>query len=161
LDTPVEKKKLQAVSEAVRQAPFHGPNTTVLAYVGGGDIATKAQKANFHTSNHSSHPRGIRQTHPKGARGSAVVIVLCADPVDSGTLWVRIITRGHKALPFPEPDAGLMGYGIGHVFVGVYDEEKIKAPLDIPPPFASSAFPVGLIQERRKKGTGADEEATS
>jgi len=152
LDTPVEEKKLQAVLEAVRQAPSWA-NTQCWRMLVVRDIATKAQISELSYVESFFTPKGYKANPSQKALAEApVVIVLCADPVDSGTLWGQNYYLVDTGIASQNLMLAAWGMGLGTVFVGVYDEEKIKALLDIPSSVRNRRpFPHWLFR-RGKKG---------
>ena len=153
LDTPVEEKKLQAVLEAVRQAPSWA-NTQCWRMLVVRDIATKAQISELSYVESFFTPKGYKANPSQKALAEApVVIVLCADPVDSGTLWGQNYYLVDTGIASQNLMLASWGMGLGTVFVGVYDEEKIKALLDIPSSVRIvGLFPIGYSGEGKKDG---------
>ena len=153
LDTPVEEKKLQAVLEAVRQAPSWA-NTQCWRMVVVRDTAIKAQISELSYVESFLAPKGYKANPSQKALAEApVVIVLCADPVDSGTLWGQNYYLVDTGIASQNLMLAAWGMGLGTVFVGVYDEEKIKALLGIPSPVRIvGLFPIGYPGEVKKDG---------
>ena len=153
LDTPVEEKKLQAVLEAVRQAPSWA-NTQCWRMLVVRDMATKAQISELSYVESFFAPKGYKANPSQKALAEApVVIALCADPVDSGTLWDQNYYLVDTGIASQNLMLAAWGMGLGTVFVGVYDEEKIKALLDIPSSVRIvGLFPIGYPAEGKKDG---------
>jgi nitroreductase len=153
LDTPIEEKKLQAVLEAVRQAPSWA-NTQCWRLVVVRDLETKAQISELSYVESFFAPKGYK-TNPaqKGLAEAPVVIVLCADPIDSGTLWGQNYYLVDTGIASQNLMLAAWGMGLGTVFVGVYDEKKIKALLGIPSSVRIvGLFPIGYPAEKKKDG---------
>ncbi len=155
LDKPVEEEKLQAVLEAVRLAPSWA-NLQCWRMV-----VVKDRKVKEHISDLSYvesyfAPKGYKANPSKKALAEApVVIVLCAEPTQSGAIWGQNyylvdagIAAGHLML-------AARAQGLGTVFVGVYDEVKVKGELGIPQNArVVGLFPMGYPVEEAKSGPG-------
>ncbi len=153
LNTPVEEEKLQAVLEAVRQSPSWA-NTQCWRMVVVRDVETKSKLSELSYVEAFFAPKGYKANPSKKALAEApVVIVLCADPVDSGTLWGQNYYLVDTGIAAQNLMLAARGLGLGTVFVGVYDEEKIKALLSIPSPVRIvGLFPLGYPTEEKKDG---------
>jgi nitroreductase len=153
LDKPVEGEKLEAVLEAVRQAPSWA-NMQCWRMVVVKDRATKQKISDFSFVESYFAPKGYK-TNPsmKALAEAPVVIVLCADPANSGTLWEQNYYLVDAGIAAQSLMLATRAQGLGSVFVGVYEEEKLKTLLAIPAAIrVVGLFPVGYPAEDRKEG---------
>jgi nitroreductase len=79
--------------------------------------------------------------------------VLCADPANSGTLWEQKYYLVDCGIASQNLMLAARAQGLGTVFVGVYEEEKIKSLLSIPASVRIvGLFPLGYPTEEGKAG---------
>ena len=99
-------------------------------------------------------PKGYKSNPSMKALAEApVVIVLCADPSQSGVLWGQNYYLVDAGLAAQNLMLAACGQGLGTVFVGVYDEEKLKSLLHIPEAIRIvGLFPLGYPKEEKKAG---------
>jgi nitroreductase len=89
----------------------------------------------------------------KALAEASVVIVLCADPGQSGVLWGQNYYLVDIGLAAQNLMLAANGQGLGTVFVGVYDEEKLKRLLNIPDAIRIvGLFPLGYPAGDPKEG---------
>lgn len=152
-DRPVEPDKLQAVLEAGRQAPSWA-NMQCSRFVVVEEPAVKARISELSYVESFFATRGYKANPAQKALAEApVVIVLCAEPANSGEL------RGQE---YYLADAGIAAQnlmlaahdlGLGSVFVGVFDEEQLGELLGIPAELRIvGLFPLGYPLEEAKAG---------
>ncbi len=150
---PVEAEKLQAVLEAARLAPSWA-NMQCWRFVVVEDSAVKATISELSYVEAFFAPKGYKSNPAQKALAEApVVIVACAEPTASGDL------RGQQ---YYLTDVGIASenlmlaaheLGLGSVFVGVFDEEKLGELLNIPPEIRIvGLFPLGYPEEEMKAG---------
>ncbi len=153
LDTPVEEEKLQAVLEAVRQSPSWA-NTQCWRILVVRDVETKAKISELSFVESFFAPKGYKANPSKKALAEApLVIVLCADPDNSGKLWGQNYYLVDTGIASQNLMLAARGLGLGTVFVGVYDEDKIKTLLSIPTSVRIvGLFPLGYPNEEKKDG---------
>jgi nitroreductase len=152
-DKPVEEEKLQAVLEAIRQAPSWA-NMQCWRMVVVKDQAVKQKlselsyvESYFATKGYKSNPS------MKALAAAPVVIVLCADPAQSGAIWGQNYYLADAGLAAGNLMLAARGQGLGTVFVGIYDEEKLKTLLNIPAAIRIvGLFPLGYPLEEKKEG---------
>ena len=154
-DHPVEDEKLNALLEAVRQAPSWS-NLQCWRFVVVADEGRRRRLSElsflesfFSRYGYSANPA------QKGIAEAPVVIVACADPSKSGDLWQQ---------PFYMTDVGIASQnlmlaahalGLGTVYVGVFQEKEIKTLLNIPDPIrVVGLFPIGYPLKAGKEGPG-------
>ncbi len=152
-DKPVDGDKLQTVLEAVRMAPSWA-NYQCWRLVVIKDKATKEKisglayvESFFATKGYKSNPS------MKALAEAPVVIVFCADPAQSGTMWGQNYYLVDVGLAAQNLMLAARGLGLGTVFVGVYDEEKLKSLLGIPASIRiAGLFPLGYPADEKKDG---------
>jgi nitroreductase len=150
---PVEPEKLRAVLEAAGQAPSWA-NMQCWRFVVVREAQVKAKISELSYVEAYFAPKGYKVNPALKALAEApVVIVACADPAGSGDL------RGQ---PYYLADVGIAAenlmlaahvLGLGSVFVGVFDEDRLRELLDIPPDIRIvGLFPLGYPQGEPKGG---------
>jgi len=143
-DKPIEEEKLEAVLEAVRRAPSWA-NTQCWRLIVVEDAAMKQQLSELGYVESFFAPLGYK-TNPaqKGIEQAPVVIVLCADPDKSGKIRNQEYYLTDAGIASQNLMLAAHSLGLGTVFVGVFDEEKIRPLLDIPQEIRIvGLFPIG------------------
>jgi nitroreductase len=132
LDRPVEEEKLQAVLEAVRRAPsWANKQCWKIVVVKNDDKRRRLSELAFVESYFS--PLGYTSNPAqKGIATAPVVIVLCADPSKSGNIWDQTYYMTDAGIASQNLMLAAHDQGLGTVFVGVFEEEKIRGLLSIP-----------------------------
>jgi nitroreductase len=153
LDRPVEDEKLQAVLEAVRAAPSWA-NFQCWRLVVVQDRERKAALSELSYVESFFAPKGYKSNPSKKALAeAAAVIVLCADPARSGDLGGQPYYLADCGIASQNLMLAARGLGLGTVFVGVYDEQKVKELLGIPEAIrVVGLFPLGYPAEEKKDG---------
>ncbi len=152
-DKEVEADKLQAVLEAVRQAPsWANYQCWRMVVVRNREMKAKISDLSYVESFFA--PKGYKANPSKKALAEApVVIVLCADPAQSGTLWGQPYYLADCGIAAENLMLAARGLGLGSVFVGIYDEAKLKTLLNIPGEIRIvGLFPLGYPTEEKKEG---------
>ncbi|MEK6698789.1 MAG: nitroreductase family protein [Nitrospirota bacterium] len=152
-DKPVEEEKLRSVLEAVRMAPSWA-NMQCWRMVVAKKKETKEKISEFSFVESFFAPKGYK-TNPsmKALAEAPVVIVLCADPAQSGVLWGQSYYLTDAGIAAQNLMLAARAQGLGSVFVGVYEEEKLKSLLDIPAAIRIvGLFPLGYPAEEKKEG---------
>lgn len=143
-DQQVEPEKLQAVLEAVQQAPSWA-NMQCWRLVVVTDPAVKERiselsyvEAFFATRGYKSNPA------QKALAEAPVVIVACAEPTESGELRGQQYYLADMGIAAENLMLAAHSLGLGSVFVGVFEEEDLGELLDIPPGIRIvGLFPLG------------------
>ena len=131
-DKPVEDDKLNAVLEAVRLAPSWA-NMQCWRLVVVKDKAVKEAISDLSYVESYFAPKGYKANPSKKALAEApVVIVLCAEPQQSGAIWGQSYYLVDAGIAAENLMLAARGQGLGTVFVGIYDEVKVKGILNIP-----------------------------
>jgi nitroreductase len=153
IDKPVEDQKLRAVLEAVRMAPsWANYQCWRLVVVKDKSMKEKISALSYVESYFA--PKGYKSNPSMKALVEApVVIVLCAEPERSGTIHGQSYYLVDSGLAAQNLMLAARGLGLGTVFVGIYDEGKIKSALNIPASIRIvGLFPLGYPVEEKKEG---------
>jgi nitroreductase len=153
IDKPVEDEKLQSVLESVRMAPSWA-NYQCWRMVVIRDKSLKQRISELSYVESFFAPKGYKSNPSMKALAEApVVIVLCADPGQSGVLWGQNYYLVDIGLAAQNLMLAAKDQGLGTVFVGVYDEEKLKSLLNIPEAIRIvGLFPLGYPAGDPKEG---------
>jgi nitroreductase len=153
LDMPVEDEKLQAVLDAVRMAPSWA-NLQCWRMVVVKDKAVQEKLGDLSYVESFFATKGYKSNPSKKALAKApVVIILCADPAQSGVLWDQNYYLVDAGIAAQNLMLAARGQGLGTVFVGIFDEEKVKSLLNIPASIrVIGLFPLGYPTEEKKEG---------
>jgi nitroreductase len=152
-DKPVEEEKLRSVLEAVCMAPSWA-NMQCWRMVVVKDRATREKIGDLSYVESYFSPKGYKSNPSKKAlAGAPVVIAFCADPSQSGVLWGQNYYLVDAGIAAQNLMLAAKGHGLGTVFVGVYDEEKLKELLNIPASIRIiGLLPLGYPTEEKKDG---------
>jgi nitroreductase len=152
-DRPVEEEKLQAVLDAVRMAPSWA-NMQCWRMVVVKDRQTREKIGDFSFVEFYFSSKGYKSNPSQKALAAApVVIVFCADPAQSGVLWDQNYYLVDAGIAAQNMMLAARGLGLGTVFVGVFDEEKLKGLLNIPAAIRIiGLLPMGYPVEEKKDG---------
>lgn len=152
-DQPVEPEKLQAVLEAIQQAPsWSNRQCWSLVVVQDQEIRNKISELSFVESFFAAY--GYK-TNPaqKGLAQAPVVIVACAAPQQSGDLRGQQYYLADMGIATQNLMLAAHDQGLGSVFVGVFDEEQLKNLLGIPADIRIvGLFPLGYPAGESKGG---------
>lgn len=147
-DRPIEEEKLEAVLGAVCRAPsWANMQCWRLVLVEDDDVKQKLSALSFVEEFFA--PLGYRSNPAqKGISQAPVVVVLCADPTKSGKLHEQQYYMADAGIASQNLMLSAHSQGLGTVFVGVFDEEKIKELLEIPKEIRIvGLFPIGYPLE--------------
>ncbi|GAM10900.1 putative NADH dehydrogenase/NAD(P)H nitroreductase [Geobacter sp. OR-1] len=152
-DQPVEPEKLQAVLEAVQQAPsWSNKQCWSLVVVQNQEMRNKIGELSFVESFFSTY--GYKSNPAQKALAQApVVIVACADPELSGELHGQQYYMADMGIAAENLMLAAHDQGLGSVFVGVFDEDQLGDLLEIPPGIRIvGLFPLGYPAVDAKGG---------
>jgi len=121
-ERPVEPEKLRQVLDAARLAPSW-KNMQCWRFL---VLASPANKAALLGAFPDDNPG------KKALAGAPVVIVVCADPRESGVENGIEYYIADTAIAFEHICLAAQGVGLGTCWMGWYDENKIKEALGIP-----------------------------
>ena len=152
-DRPVENEKLQQVLDAARMAPSWA-NMQCWRFVVVKEKAIKEQISELSYVESFFAPKGYKvNPAKKGLAEAPVVIVACADPSKSGVLWDQTYYMTDLGIACQNLWLAARGLGLGTVFVGVFDEEKLRELLLIPSNIrVVGLFPLGYPFEEKAGG---------
>lgn len=121
-DIPVEREKIEQILDAARLAPSW-KNMQCWRFL---VLTEPAARASLLEAFPEDNPG-------KGAiAGAPCLIVVCADPAESGVENGIEYYIGDTAIAFEHLCLAAHGVGLGTCWMGWYDEGKIKAALGIP-----------------------------
>ena len=152
-DRPIEEEKLHAVLDAVRASPSWA-NQQCWRLVVVRDAATKQGISELSYLESFFAPKGYK-TNPamKALAQAPAVIVLCADPTQSGTVRGQDYYLADAGIAAQSLMLAARAQGLGTVFVGVFQEEPLRDLLGIPESIrVVGLFPLGYPAEGKKEG---------
>ena len=152
-DQPVEPEKLQAVLEAVQQAPsWSNRQCWSLVVVQDQEVRTRISELSFVESFFATYGYKSNPAQ-KGLAQAPIVLVACADPQQSGDLRGEQYYMADLGIATQNLMLAAHDLGLGTVFVGVFDEEQLKGLLGIPPHIRIvGLFPLGYPAGEAKGG---------
>jgi nitroreductase len=152
-DRPVEEEKLRAVLDALRASPSWAnqqcPRLIVVK-----DAETKRGISELSFLESFFAPKGYK-TNPamKALAQAPVVLVLCADPTQSGTIRDQDYYLADCGIAAQSLMLAANAQGLGTVFVGIFQEEPLRDLLGIPENIrVVGLFPLGYSAEEKKEG---------
>jgi nitroreductase len=149
----VEDEKLYLLLDAMRQAPSWA-NLQCWSFIVVKDPEMKGNLSELSYVESFFSPRGYK-TNPakKGLAEAQAVIVACADPAQSGILWGQPYYMTDIGIAAQNLMLAARALGLGTVFVGVFDEEKVRDLLNIPQHIrVIGLFPIGYPLEEKPAG---------
>jgi nitroreductase len=152
-DKPVEDAMLRQILEAVRQAPSWA-NLQCWRFIVVKEASIKEKIGELSYVESFFATRGYK-TNParKGLAEAPIVIVACADPSQSGVLWDQHYYMTDLGLAAQNLMLAARGLGLGTVFVGVFDEGKLRTLLKIPSTIRIvGLIPLGYPRDEKKEG---------
>ncbi len=120
-DTPVEEEKLQEVLEAARLAPSWA-NRQCWSFIVVKDPTRR--QAVSEILEHNPAQKAVLQ--------APVLIVACADPAESGELLGKGYYLVDIGIAMQQLCLEAWNQGLGTVWVGMFDEEKLRPVLGVP-----------------------------
>lgn len=151
-DRPVADSILQSLFEAVRMSPSWA-NMQCCRFITIKDPESKAKISELTYVESFMAPKGYKANPAKkGITEAPVVIAACADPADSGELWGQPYYMTDIGIAAQSLMLAAHGMGLGTVFVGVFEEEKLRLFLNIPANIRIvGLFPVGYPRDEKKE----------
>jgi nitroreductase len=152
-DKPVEEEKLTELFEAVRQSPSWA-NMQCWRFVVVREQEARERISALTYVESFFAPLGYKSNPAmKGIAEAPVVVIACGDPGGSGVIREQeyyLTDVGIAAQTFMLSARAL---GLGTVFTGVFDEEKVRELLAIPETIrVVGVFPLGYPREEKKDG---------
>jgi nitroreductase len=153
-DRVLEDDKLAVILEALRLSPSWA-NLQCWRLVVIKDRQMKNQISELSYVESFFAPKGYKSNPSKKALAEApVVIALCADPAQSGELWGQHYYMADAGIAAQTLMLAARSQGLGTVFVGVFEEDKLRNLLNIPDGIRIvGLFPIGYPAEEKKSGT--------
>lgn len=153
LDQPVEEATITELLDLVRMSPSWA-NLQCWRFVVVQDRMTRERISELTYVESFFSPLGYKANPAKkGVLEAPVVIVACADPSQSGVLWDQHYYLADVGIASQTLMLCARGLGLGTVFVGVFDEEKLKGLLNVPERIRIvGVFPLGYPQEEKRQG---------
>ncbi len=151
-DRDVEQEKLDAILKAVSQAPsWANMQCWRIISVRDNDIKGKISEYSFVEKMFA--PMGYKANpSQKGLAEAPVVLVMCANPADSGQVRGQDYYLADIGIAAQNLMLAAHGHGLGTVFVGLFDEDAIKGLLGIPGDVrVVGLFPLGYPRDDKKK----------
>ena len=157
-DLPVEDEQVQAVFEAVRHSPSWA-NMQCWRFVAVRDVEAKQKLAEYSYMKSFMEARGYKANPAKKALVEApVVIVACAEPSQSGEVRGQDYYLLDMGIACQTLMLAAKGLGLGTVFVGIYEEDKVRELLGIPGNVRIvGLIPMGYPLEEKEKGPSRKE----
>ncbi|MCK4911987.1 MAG: nitroreductase family protein [Thermodesulfovibrionales bacterium] len=155
---PVEDEQVNAVFEAVRQSPSWA-NMQCWRFVAVRDRDVREKLAEYSYMKSFMEAKGYKANPSKKALVEApVVIVACADPADSGEVRGQDYYLVDMGIACQTLMLAARGLGLGTVFVGIYEEDKVRELLGIPEGVrVAGLIPMGYPLEEKDKGPSRKE----
>jgi len=152
-DKPVEEAKLKKILEAVQQSPSWA-NLQCWRFIVVKDKEIREKLSELSYVESFFAPLGYKSNPSrKGIAEATVAIIACADPAQSGTLWNQNYYLTDIGIASQNLMLAAHSLGLGTVFVGVFDEEKIRGLFNIPSNIrVVGIFPIGYPMEEKTKG---------
>jgi len=151
-DKPVGDVLLQSLFEAVRMSPsWANMQCWRFIVVKAAPIREKISELSYVEAFFA--PKGYKvNPSKKGIAEAPVVIVACAEPSQSGILWNQPYYMTDIGIAAQSLMLAAHGLGLGSVFVGVFDEEKLRPLLGIPENIRIvGIFPLGYPRDEKKE----------
>lgn len=152
-DRPVPDELLNRVLEAAQAAPSWA-NLQCWRFVVVRDKRTRERISELSYVEEFFATHGYRTNPAQQALAQApVVIVACADPARSGTLWDQNYYLTDLGIACENLLLAAHDQGLGSVFVGVFQEQQLKELLGIPASIrVVGLFPLGYPAAEPKAG---------
>lgn len=152
-DQDIEKEKLDQLLEAVRTSPsWANKQCWRMVVVKSPEVRKQLSEASYVESFFA--PLGYKiNPAMKGLAEAPVVMVACADPSHSGTIRNQEYYLVDMGIAAQSLMLTARAMGLGTVFVGVYDEDRVKGLLGIPKEVrVVGLFPVGYPLKEPSEG---------
>jgi len=152
-ERPIEEEKLRAVLDAVRASPSWA-NQQCWRIVVVRDADAKQGIGELSYLESFFAPKGYK-TNPamKALEQAPVVLVLCADPSQSGSIRGQDYYLADCGIAAQSLMLAARAQGLGTVFVGIFQEEPLRDLLGIPDQIrVVGLFPLGYPAEEKKEG---------
>src|SRR5512135_1057430 len=149
-DQVVEDEKIQTILESIRHSPSWA-NLQCWRFVVVKDRPTREKISDLSYVESFFAPLSYK-TNParKGLAEAPVILVACADPSESGTLWDQPYYMTDIGIAAQTLMLSARALGLGTVFVGVFEEKQLRGLLNIPQNIRIvGLFPLGYPLEEK------------
>jgi nitroreductase len=152
-DKPVDESMLESLFNSVRMSPSWA-NMQCWRFIVVRDAALKAKISDLTYVESFMAPKGYKANPSKlGVAEAPALIIACADPQQSGELWGQQYYMADTGIAAQTLMLAAHSMGLGTVFVGVFEEEKLRLLLGIPANIRIvGLFPIGYPREIKKEG---------
>lgn len=152
-DRPVDESMLASLFASVRMSPSWA-NMQCWRFIVVRDAALKAKISELTYVESFMAPKGYKANPSKaGVAEAPVLIIACADPQQSGELWGQQYYMTDIGIAAQTLMLATHSMGLGTVFVGVFEEEKLRLLLGIPAGIRIvGLFPIGYPRNINKEG---------
>ncbi len=151
-EKPVEDKDIETILDAVRHSPSWA-NMQCWRFLMVRDEKTKQVISELSSPESFLKPMGYKANPAKkGIAEAPVVIIACADPSRSGSIWNQSYYMTDIGIAAQTLMLAVNGLDMGTVFVGIFDEDGIRKLLGIPDNIRIvGIFPIGYPPEGKKE----------
>ena len=151
-EKPVEQEKIDALFEAVRQSPSWS-NMQCSRFILVRDEANRQKISELSYVESYMAPLGYKANpSQKGLAEAPIIVIACADPAHSGQIREQDYYLVDMGITAQSLMLSANALGLSTVFVGIYDEQKIKDMLGIPESVrVVGIFPLGYAKDATKK----------
>ena len=152
-DKPVDESMLESLFDSVRLSPSWA-NMQCWRFIVVRDAVMRANISELTYVESFMAPKGYKANPSKaGVAEAPVLIIACADPQQSGELWGQQYYMADIGIAAQTLMLAAHGMGLGTVFVGVFEEEKLRRLLGIPANIrVVGLFPLGYPRDIKKEG---------
>ena len=151
-DKPVDDSDIKTILDSVRHSPSWA-NMQCWRFVVVRDEKTKQTISELSSIESLLKPMGYKANPAKkGITEAPVVIIACADPSRSGSVWNQSYYMTDLGIAAQTLMLAVRGLGMGTVFVGIFDEDGLRKLLGIPDNIrVVGIFPIGYPREEKKE----------
>jgi len=151
-DKPVDDRMLESLFASVRMSPSWA-NMQCWRFIVVRDAAVKARISELTYVESFMAPKGYKANPSKaGVAEAPALIIACADPQQSGELWGQQYYMTDIGIAAQTLMLTAHSMGLGTVFVGVFEEKKMRLLLGIPANIRIvGLFPIGYPRDIKKE----------
>ncbi len=151
-DKPVDDSDIKTILDSVRHSPSWA-NMQCWRFVVVRDEKIKQTISELSSIESLLKPMGYKANPAKkGITEAPVVIIACADPSRSGSVWNQPYYMTDLGIAAQTLMLAVRGLGMGTVFVGIFDEDGLRKLLGIPDNIrVVGIFPIGYPREEKKE----------
>lgn len=151
-DKPVSQEDIETILDLVRYSPSWA-NMQCWRFIVVRDRQKIQKISELSYVESFLKPMGYKANPAtKGIGEAPVVIISCADPSKSGTIWNQAYYMTDIGITSQTLMLAVRGLGLGTVFVGIFDEDAIRSLLNIPSNIrVVGVFPIGYLHDEKKE----------